>query len=110
MRMLGGRLQVLLAALVSSGMLVKISAAPNRDLLMEVPRADLVPDEALTRFLVLKFLSELLAAGENEVLPELEEEEEEEEKEEVVQRHLPPSQRDRKAGCRNFFWKTFTSC
>nr|prf somatostatin [Geotria australis] len=22
----------------------------------------------------------------------------------------PPGQRDRKAGCKNFFWKTFSSC
>ncbi|RXM90491.1 Somatostatin-2 [Acipenser ruthenus] len=25
-------------------------------------------------------------------------------------RQLPAPQRDRKAGCKNFFWKTFTSC
>lgn len=27
-----------------------------------------------------------------------------------VVRELPLSQRERKAGCRNFYWKTFTSC
>lgn len=27
-----------------------------------------------------------------------------------VPRQLPNSQRERKAGCRNFYWKTFTSC
>ncbi|PWS20986.1 hypothetical protein DKP78_25960, partial [Enterococcus faecium] len=26
-----------------------------------------------------------------------------------VPRQLPNSQRERKAGCRNFYWKTFTS-
>uniref|UniRef100_A0A3Q2VW15 Somatostatin/Cortistatin C-terminal domain-containing protein n=2 Tax=Haplochromini TaxID=319058 RepID=A0A3Q2VW15_HAPBU len=31
-------------------------------------------------------------------------------REEVTRRHLSLSQRERKAGCRNFFWKTFTSC
>uniref|UniRef100_A0A8D3A7U3 Somatostatin/Cortistatin C-terminal domain-containing protein n=1 Tax=Scophthalmus maximus TaxID=52904 RepID=A0A8D3A7U3_SCOMX len=42
--------------------------------------------------------------------PELEEEEEVGGSVEVMRRHLPLSQRERKAGCRNFFWKTFTSC
>uniref|UniRef100_A0A674PCY3 Somatostatin/Cortistatin C-terminal domain-containing protein n=1 Tax=Takifugu rubripes TaxID=31033 RepID=A0A674PCY3_TAKRU len=28
----------------------------------------------------------------------------------MMRRQVPFSQRDRKAGCRNFFWKTFTSC
>uniref|UniRef100_A0A8C7G0M5 Somatostatin/Cortistatin C-terminal domain-containing protein n=1 Tax=Oncorhynchus kisutch TaxID=8019 RepID=A0A8C7G0M5_ONCKI len=47
------------------------------------------------------------AAGENEVLPDLEEALGV--RSEVV-RQLPLNQRERKAGCRNFYWKTFTSC
>uniref|UniRef100_A0A8C7SYP7 Somatostatin/Cortistatin C-terminal domain-containing protein n=1 Tax=Oncorhynchus mykiss TaxID=8022 RepID=A0A8C7SYP7_ONCMY len=46
-------------------------------------------------------------AGENEVLPDLEAALWV--RSEVV-RQLPLNQRERKAGCRNFYWKTFTSC
>uniref|UniRef100_A0A8C6SNM9 Somatostatin/Cortistatin C-terminal domain-containing protein n=1 Tax=Neogobius melanostomus TaxID=47308 RepID=A0A8C6SNM9_9GOBI len=31
-------------------------------------------------------------------------------RETVMRRQLPLTQRARPAGCRNFFWKTFTSC
>lgn len=68
------------------------------------------------QLLLLKFVSELMAARGDQTLPEMQEEEELEEeeemgvREEVMRRHLPLSQRERKAGCRNFFWKTFTSC
>lgn len=55
--------------------------------------------------LLLKFVSELMAVKGDEMLPQPQEEEEEEE---MVRRHTP--HRERKAGCRNFFWKTFTSC
>uniref|UniRef100_A0A4W6D305 Somatostatin/Cortistatin C-terminal domain-containing protein n=1 Tax=Lates calcarifer TaxID=8187 RepID=A0A4W6D305_LATCA len=63
----------------------------------------------LARLLLLKFVSELMAARVDQMLPVLEEEEVGV-REEVMRRHLPLSQRERKAGCRNFFWKTFTSC
>ncbi|XP_071765566.1 somatostatin-1 [Centroberyx gerrardi] len=108
--MLRSQLQVLLVALLSSVLLVRVSGAPRRDMLTEMLRADLAKDKDLTHLLLLKFVSDLVAARENEVLPELEEEEESGIREAVVRRHLPLSQRERKAGCRNFFWKTFTSC
>uniref|UniRef100_A0A3Q1FM94 Somatostatin/Cortistatin C-terminal domain-containing protein n=1 Tax=Acanthochromis polyacanthus TaxID=80966 RepID=A0A3Q1FM94_9TELE len=63
-------------------------------------------DKDLTRMLLLKFMSELVAARGDEMLRELEAGG----REEVMRRHVPLSQRERKAGCRNFFWKTFTSC
>ncbi|KAI4808718.1 hypothetical protein KUCAC02_000766 [Chaenocephalus aceratus] len=68
--------------------------------------------QGLTHLLLLKFVSELLAARGDEMLPELQEEGEEEGgvREEVMRRQLPLSHRERKVGCRNFFWKTFTSC
>uniref|UniRef100_A0A8B9GWH4 Somatostatin/Cortistatin C-terminal domain-containing protein n=1 Tax=Astyanax mexicanus TaxID=7994 RepID=A0A8B9GWH4_ASTMX len=57
----------------------------------------------ISRMLMLKLLSELEVAGENEVLSGADV------RNDVV-RQLPFSQRERKTGCRNFFWKTFTSC
>lgn len=64
--------------------------------------------------ILLKFVSEATAA-EREML--LLPEEDEEEEEEAggggrmrVQRQIPFSQRERKAGCRSFFWKSYTSC
>ncbi|XP_029931949.1 somatostatin-1 isoform X2 [Myripristis murdjan] len=103
------QVQVLLVALFSSVLLVRVSGAPRRDMLTEMLRADLAKDKDLTQLLFLKFVSDLVAARENEMLPELEEDELGA-REEVMRRHLPLSQRERKAGCRNFFWKTFTSC
>eukprot|EP00064_Thunnus_orientalis_P016026 superscaffoldBa00003088_g16089 len=106
--MLRSQVQVLLVALFSSVLLVRVSGAPPRDVLIETLRADLTKDKGLAHLLLLKFMSELMAARGDERLPELEEELGV--REEVMRRHLPLSQRERKAGCRNFFWKTFTSC
>ncbi|XP_049424365.1 somatostatin-1 [Epinephelus fuscoguttatus] len=103
------RSQVLLVALLSSVLLGQVSGAPRRDML--TLRADLSSDKDLANLLLLKFVSELVAARGDEMPPRLGEEEEEVGvREEVMRRHLPLSQRERKAGCRNFFWKTFTSC
>ena len=59
--------------------------------------------------ILLDYLAEMAPARTNELLPE-EEEEEVSRIRAVMRRHLTLSQRERKAGCRNFFWKTFTSC
>ncbi|XP_069374790.1 somatostatin-1 [Paralichthys olivaceus] len=112
-KMLRSQVQVILVALLSSVLLV--SGAPRRDMQTSRPRAELTNDKALVHLLLLQFVSELMATRVEQMLPELEEEEEEEEEAaggrvEVMRRHLPLSQRERKAGCRNFFWKTFTSC
>uniref|UniRef100_A0A8C7SSR7 Somatostatin/Cortistatin C-terminal domain-containing protein n=1 Tax=Oncorhynchus mykiss TaxID=8022 RepID=A0A8C7SSR7_ONCMY len=62
----------------------------------------------LSHILLLKMLDLMTtAAGENEVLPDLEEALWV--RSEVV-RQLPLNQRECKAGCQNFYWKTFTSC
>ncbi|KAF1380625.1 hypothetical protein PFLUV_G00165830 [Perca fluviatilis] len=103
--MLRSQVQVVLVALFSSVLLVQVSGAPSREML--TLRADLIKNKDLAHLLLLKFVSELMAARGDEMLPELEQEGD---REELVRRHLPLSQRERKAGCRNFFWKTFTSC
>ncbi|XP_051285047.1 somatostatin-1A [Dicentrarchus labrax] len=108
--MLRSQVQVLLVALFSSVLLVQVSGAPHRDMLTETLRADLANDKDLAHLLLLKFVSELMAARGDEMFPEPEEAEEAGVREEVMRRHVPFSQRERKAGCRNFFWKTFTSC
>ena len=59
--------------------------------------------------LLLDYLAEMSPARTNEVLP-AEEEADVSGIKAVMRRHLALSQRERKAGCRNFFWKTFTSC
>ncbi|KAF3697913.1 Somatostatin Somatostatin-28 Somatostatin-14 Precursor [Channa argus] len=92
--MLRSQLQVLLVAFFSSVLLVQVSGAPHRDM----QRQDLLNGKDITH--LLNFVSELMVAK-DQMLPELKE---------VVQRHLPLTQRERKAGCRSFFWKTFTSC
>ncbi|XP_071315533.1 somatostatin-1A [Trachinotus anak] len=107
--MLGSQVQVLLVALFSFVLLVQVSGAPRRDMQTEILRADFANNKDLAHLLLLKFVSELMAARVDQMLPELEEEEVGV-REEVMRRHLPLSQRERKAGCRNFFWKTFTSC
>ncbi|XP_040887298.1 somatostatin-1A [Toxotes jaculatrix] len=107
--MLRSQVRVLLVALFSSVLLVQVSGAPRRNMLTESLRADLANDKDLARLLLLKFVSELMAVRVDQMLPELEEEEVGV-REEVMRRHIPFSQRERKAGCRNFFWKTFTSC
>uniref|UniRef100_A0A665V8K9 Somatostatin/Cortistatin C-terminal domain-containing protein n=1 Tax=Echeneis naucrates TaxID=173247 RepID=A0A665V8K9_ECHNA len=83
--MLGFEVQVLLVALFSSALL------------------------DFDHSLLLKFMSELMTTRADQMLPELEEEEVGV-RAQMMRRHLPLSQRERKAGCRNFFWKTFTSC
>ncbi|XP_044040545.1 somatostatin [Siniperca chuatsi] len=106
--MLRSQVQVLLVALFSSVLLVQVNGAPRRDMLTETLRADLADNKDLAHLLLLKFVSALMATRGDEMLPELDDEEVG--VREVMRRHLPLSQRERKAGCRNFFWKTFTSC
>ncbi|XP_030609953.1 somatostatin-1 [Archocentrus centrarchus] len=98
--MLRSQVQVLLVALGLSVLLVRVSTAPYRDMLAETMRADLTNDKDLTHWLLLKFMAELRARGDETMRGRAG----------VMRRHLPLSQRERKAGCRNFFWKTFTSC
>ncbi|KAF0029253.1 somatostatin-1A [Scophthalmus maximus] len=104
------QVQVLLVALLSCVLLVQVHGAPHRDEQTGTPGEELTNNKDLSPLLLWKFVSELMAARADQVTPELEEEEEVGGSVEVMRRHLPLSQRERKAGCRNFFWKTFTSC
>ncbi|XP_061524655.1 somatostatin-1 [Phycodurus eques] len=103
--MLQPQARVLLVLLLSAGPLARVSAGdPDAaDRLAEGLGADAALDKALTRSLLLRLLYEA-AAARDEALPELGV------GVALMRRHLPLSQRERKAGCRNFFWKTFTSC
>uniref|UniRef100_A0A3Q2Q5F7 Somatostatin/Cortistatin C-terminal domain-containing protein n=1 Tax=Fundulus heteroclitus TaxID=8078 RepID=A0A3Q2Q5F7_FUNHE len=64
----------------------------------------------LTDLLLLRFMSELMASGGEELHHELEEDEFGGGRERLTRRHIRFAHRARKAGCRNFFWKSFTSC
>ncbi|XP_036403520.1 somatostatin-1 [Megalops cyprinoides] len=105
--MLCSQLQVLLVALSASVLLARVGGAPQRETLAGLLRTNVADgNKDLSRALLLKIMSDLMTQGGDEVLPEMEELGIREE----VARQLPLSQRERKAGCRNFFWKTFTSC
>ncbi|XP_035267422.1 somatostatin-1A isoform X5 [Anguilla rostrata] len=107
-----GDLQVLLVALSASVLLAQVNGAPQRDMLAELLRTDVTEgNEDLSRMLFLKIVSDLMMTGDNKVLPDPRPRSTEELRiHQDVARQLPLSQRERKAGCRNFFWKTFTSC
>uniref|UniRef100_A0A3B3S1F5 Somatostatin/Cortistatin C-terminal domain-containing protein n=1 Tax=Paramormyrops kingsleyae TaxID=1676925 RepID=A0A3B3S1F5_9TELE len=60
----------------------------------------------LSHMLLLEILSSVMTQVDNEVMPGMKELE----FQRKAVRQLPLSQRERKAGCRNFFWKTYTSC
>ncbi|XP_061566196.1 somatostatin-2 [Cololabis saira] len=101
--------QVLLVAVCSSVLSVRVSGAPQRDQLIETPTLDFGNNKDPSRLLLLRIVSELMASRAEEMLNLLEEEETGG-GERMMRRHINFSQRERKAGCRNFFWKTFTSC
>ncbi|XP_077401315.1 uncharacterized protein sst5 [Vanacampus margaritifer] len=94
--------QVLLVLLLSAGVLVQVgTGAPDAaDLLAEALGAEAALDRVWARSLLLRLIYEV--ATSDQALPEL--------GVTLMRRNLPLSQRERKAGCRNFFWKTFTSC
>ncbi|XP_074518269.1 somatostatin-1 [Halichoeres trimaculatus] len=107
--MLCCQFQWFFALLVSLMLLLEVSAAPQPDMLMETLGEDFTNNKDFTPFVLLKFISELRATRLDEMLPD--QEEVLGIRQEVMRRHLPlASYRERKAGCRNFFWKTFTSC
>ncbi|XP_076145831.1 somatostatin [Alosa pseudoharengus] len=110
--MLCSQLQLLLVSLCTSALLGRTSAAPQRDVLEQLLRnnghgkdPDLSEDAA--EMLRLRILADLMSEGEYEnLLPDRGPQGGRDQ----VLRQLPNSQRERKAGCRNFYWKTFTSC
>ncbi|KAK2913518.1 hypothetical protein QQF64_030729 [Cirrhinus molitorella] len=103
-------LQVFVATLSVSLLLCSVSSAPRGDMLLQLLQSEVDPKENdlqdLTRLLLLKQLSDSVAPEEKDAL---ESTDDLEARNEVV-RQIPVSQRERKAGCRNFYWKTFTSC
>ncbi|XP_017578563.1 somatostatin-1A isoform X1 [Pygocentrus nattereri] len=96
------QLQVMVVALSVLVLVSTVSAAPRGDILAQL-QADPKGNEELSRMLILKLLSDLEIPGDNEVLSGTDV------RSDMV-RQLPFPQRERKTGCRNFFWKTFTSC
>ncbi|NWT14516.1 SMS2 protein, partial [Vireo altiloquus] len=95
----------LVASLVSVLLLVwsvRATALPEEERLQSAGERSTVRKDAL-----LKMLSGLLdsvAVGREAAPPDVEEERA------ALGRLAQLSQRDRKAPCKNFFWKTFTSC
>ncbi|XP_054880438.1 LOW QUALITY PROTEIN: somatostatin-1-like [Poeciliopsis prolifica] len=106
-KMLRSQMKVLVVALCSSVLALHVSSAPQMDELTETLQAELIGDKDLTGLLLLRFMSELMASRGEEMQ---EEEDERGGRQRLMRRHVRFTHRERKAGCRNFFWKTFTSC
>ncbi|XP_062449407.1 cortistatin isoform X1 [Rhea pennata] len=109
--LLPGTVMLLVASLVSVLLLVwsvRATALPGEE------RLALQNSREQTRVrkdALLKMLADLLEdAGHEAASPDFEEEGKLEEERAALGRLAQLSQRDRKAPCKNFFWKTFTSC
>uniref|UniRef100_A0A8V0ZJX2 Somatostatin 7 n=1 Tax=Gallus gallus TaxID=9031 RepID=A0A8V0ZJX2_CHICK len=102
----------LVASLVSVLLLVwsvRATALPGEErLALQNSRAK-EEQTKLRRDALLKMLAGLLESS-DVASPDLEEEGKLEEERAALGRLAQLSQRDRKAPCKNFFWKTFTSC
>ncbi|XP_055063190.1 somatostatin-1A [Misgurnus anguillicaudatus] len=102
--------QVVMVTLSVYLLVCSISSAPRGDILLQLLRSEVNPTEDelqdFSRLLLLKHLSESVAPEERDVIVGNDDLDVHDE----VVRELPLSQRERKAGCRNFYWKTFTSC
>ncbi|KAK9972189.1 hypothetical protein ABG768_025512 [Culter alburnus] len=103
-------LQVVVATLSVSLLLCSVSSAPRGDLLLQLLQSEVEPKENelqdLSRLLLLKQIFESMAPEEKDALESIDDVDVHNE----VVRQIPLSQRERKVGCRNFYWKTFTSC
>ncbi|XP_030634993.1 somatostatin-1A [Chanos chanos] len=102
------QLQVFTVVVSISVLACTVNAAPQRDVLTQILNSDMDPksSEELSRVLLVKLLSDLVSPRDNDILSEVEALG----GRDMMVRQLPLSHRERKAGCRNFFWKTFTSC
>ncbi|XP_077083795.1 somatostatin-1A [Siphateles boraxobius] len=98
-------LQMVVVTLSLSLLLCSVSSAPGGDMLIQLLRSEVEPKENelqdFFRLLLLKQLSE--SAAPERIDDDLDVHNE-------VVRQIPLSHRERKTGCRNFYWKTFTSC
>ncbi|XP_015503896.1 somatostatin-2-like [Parus major] len=101
----------LVASLVSVLLLVwsvRATALPGEERLQSTRE-----QSTLRKDVILKMLAGLLDGtdmGREAAFPGMEEEGKLEEEQALLGRLAQLSQRDRKAPCKNFFWKTFTSC
>ncbi|KAM9717702.1 somatostatin isoform 1-T2 [Menidia menidia] len=107
--MLRSQVQVLLVALCAAALPVRVAGAPRPQQLLDTQQDDLIDDQDLSRLLLLRFAFGLTGPRGQEMLGEVDEEELGD-SDHLKRRHIRFSQRERKAGCRSFFWKTFTSC
>ncbi|XP_051718260.1 somatostatin 1, tandem duplicate 1 [Ctenopharyngodon idella] len=115
-KMLSTRIQCALALLFLALAVSSVSAAPTDAKLRQLLQRSLLNPagkQELARYTLADLLSDLVQA-ENEVL-EPEDLSRAVEKDDVrleLERAAGPmlAPRERKAGCKNFFWKTFTSC
>ncbi|XP_034159849.1 somatostatin-1 [Pangasianodon hypophthalmus] len=99
------QMQVVVLALSLLVLASRVRTAPRTDLLAHLLQNEADGKEDLSRILLLKLLSELeIPESQNDSLAD------DDMEVNRVLRHLPLTPRERKAGCRNFFWKTFTSC
>ncbi|XP_076833313.1 somatostatin 1, tandem duplicate 1 [Brachyhypopomus gauderio] len=114
--MLSTRFQCALALLSLALAVSSVSGAPSEAKLRQFLQRSLIAPsgkQGLARQEVLELLSQLLQA-ENEAMEsdDLPRGTEEEDVRYELERAAGPmlAPRERKAGCKNFFWKTFTSC
>ncbi|XP_041732926.1 somatostatin-1A [Coregonus clupeaformis] len=114
--MLSTRVQCALALLSLALAISSVSAAPSDVKIRQLLQRSLMAPagkQALARYTLAELLSEL-AQAENEAIESddmsrgMEQEDVRLELERAAGPVLAP--RERKAGCKNFFWKTFTSC
>ncbi|KAK2860345.1 hypothetical protein Q7C36_004511 [Tachysurus vachellii] len=98
------QMQVVVLAVSLLALVSRVRTAPRTDLLAHHLQNDADDKEDLSHILLLKLLSELEIPNENDSVSD------DDVELNRILRHLPLTQRGRKAGCRNFFWKTFTSC
>ncbi|MBN3314780.1 SMS1A protein, partial [Atractosteus spatula] len=114
--MLSSRVQCALALLCLALAVSSVSAAPSDLRLRQLLQRSLAASagkQELARYTLAELLSEL-AQSENEALEsdDLSRAAEQDEVRLELERSANPAlaPRERKAGCKNFFWKTFTSC
>ncbi|XP_028817811.1 somatostatin 1, tandem duplicate 1 [Denticeps clupeoides] len=113
--MLSSRLQCAFALLSLALATGGVSAAPSDAKLRQMLQRSLLAPAAkqeLARYTLAELLAEL-AQAENEALePEDAARGADEDARVELERAVGPAlaPRERKAGCKNFFWKTFTSC
>ncbi|XP_024299221.1 somatostatin-1A [Oncorhynchus tshawytscha] len=114
--MLSTRVQCALALLSLALTISSVSAAPSDAKLRQLLQRSLMAPagkQELARYTLAELLSEL-ALAENEAIEsdDLSRGVEQEDVRLELERAAGPvlAPRERKAGCKNFFWKTFTSC